>query len=333
MIKAVPLFLIVLLLIDATVAVPQEARAEMRDKANGVAPIDASPVQTKLYQYKRYSQIGKPYSKTKYHGKKKHTANCKSYHPATYCPPPTYCPPNHEKYLIEAATEDGDMQLYKKKKNCETHYYPPESKCETHYYPPETRCETPYHPPKYHKKYLISNRANEEIENQGDMQLYKKKKNTYRKTPYYPPETKCETPYYPPETKCETPYYPPETKCETPYYPPETKCETHPPKYHKKYLLSNRANVEIEDQDNLDWGQHDDTVNHRHRKGLVEYHTSCQTHEHRHMRGGKVMAEYKKKHENEYCETYHKKPEEHHKKKVHHSKPKVYDDYKYQRHY
>jgi hypothetical protein len=73
MIKAVPLFLIALLLIDATIAVPQEARAEIKAKSNGISPASGSPVQTQLYRHKRLNNNDYKDNYKKIHKKKKHS--------------------------------------------------------------------------------------------------------------------------------------------------------------------------------------------------------------------------------------------------------------------
>jgi len=190
MIKAVPLFLIALLLIDATLAVPQEARAEIKDKANGIAPASASPVQTKLWQYKRYNYHFQP----KYH--RRHNSNRRRgngdyqygdnqyllaerddgdkqlwrqnscYNSPSYCESsPSYCESNSycNKDLLEEKT-DGAKQLWKQKRyNCKSSYKAPS--CSASYcYPSYSYCDSNNYGGG--NKDLLANRANDQDQNQ-----------------------------------------------------------------------------------------------------------------------------------------------------------------------
>jgi len=189
--------LIALLLIDATIAVPQEARAELKSKSSGIAPAGASPVQTKLYQYKRYSNnMNYGDNNNRYH--MRHHKNMKNsyryrdngdngdhyllaerddgdkqlwrqncYEPS-YCESnyvePSYCESNNYGYqdLLEDKKPDGAKQLWKQNNNysnCKSAYKAP-SYCSSSYMEPSSSCSNDYN------KYLLANRAKAKVQNQ-----------------------------------------------------------------------------------------------------------------------------------------------------------------------
>jgi len=131
--KAVTIFLVALLLLDVAFAVPQEARNEIRDKGTGLEVAGDSPVQAKLYQYKRYSNDYN--SNKKNYGKNSGShKSCKK----SYSKPKSYIPPKECSYTPYVPPKECSYTPYVPPKECTNNYNPPS------YHPPS------YNPPSYH---------------------------------------------------------------------------------------------------------------------------------------------------------------------------------------